>query len=218
MPAGEPAVSSLVELPTALGGQLFSFATTAEEQDGCRELTESERAQLQPRGRLRKGLAPSISVFLVRKEDGKRLELTQGAVVSNTRQVWARPDPRFVWELRQDTATAMPKLHARFEATTHFMVGPPVAIGLPVSSGDDLEMFELVESNRGTDPSSELFLSALTIRLVPTTHEVSEDDDDEYFDGYDGYGCYDRTPPACTTELSTLLSMLQAPSFASRWV
>ena len=287
VPAGEPIVSSLVELPTwsprglrgphaELHAQLFAFAATAAEQDGCREIDFGD-CELS-------SLAPSISVFLLRKQDGKRLELTQGATVSNTRMcndeeyneyTHFGEDATFVWDLRQDTARATPKLHARFEATAHFMQREELPEGLdksltfedkldewwcvrssdlhaagprwseaeigeaklelgPASTGNDIYAHlerRLVRGQiapRSTPPerpkptyadhyierNAELFLSALSIRLVPTrkdTHTREEHDSDGGENPYEA-------PPKRTTKLSTLLNMLQAPSFAGRWV
>ena len=224
MPAGEPLVSSLVELPiglpTTVRGHLFSFAAAADEQDDCRELDLEEREDLLA------DVALSFSVLFIRKEDGKRLELTQGAVVSNTRRFDDEEyrqhesyggafdfgdDAQFVWDLRQDTATAenyTPKLLARFEATPHFVNRKPRE---QIPEGLDDDALEAWDEEHQYGERPELFLAALSIRLMPTRELMGED-------GYDSECGVYHHPPERTTSPSQLLKMLQAPSFATRWV
>ena len=222
MPAGEPLVSSLVELPTGLPttvrGHLFSFAAAADEQDGCRELDIED---FEEREELLADVALSFSVLFIRKEDGKRLELTQGAVVSNTRRFDDEEyyymyegddgygdDAQFVWDLCQDTATATPKLHARFEATPHFVNRKPRE---QIPEGLDDDALEAWDEEHQYGERPELFLAALSIRLMPTRELMGED-------GYDSECGVYHHPPERTTSPSQLLKMLQAPSFATRWV
>ena len=247
VPAGEPLVSSLVELPKsrlrAESSQLFSFTSSAE---GCRELEGDHDYDMLSE------LTPSISVFLFRKADGKRLELTQGEHLCsganvNTDDAYYHqgelfgemPDgdnAQFSWDLLQDDTeccwyhgreqSAVPadgtarsgavkrEQHARFDCTMCFMDRNLMEEPVAPEGLDDAQLDEWWEEHVPQDyEEPKLMLSKLEIRLLP----MREIEDWEY-DSADG--AY-RGPPVVeqrTASPTELLTTLQSPAFASRWV
>ena len=218
----EPLLSSLVELSTVATkrSQLFEFATNAEQRDGCREFDNDDDEIL--------GSELLISVFLVRKEDGKRLELTQagpyheslwqhGEGVVNTRRLEQEGRGYTSWEYSGGYSEyygrpGLSDVDAQFVWYLRRDTGP-TALNFErhVRFEATLHLMERTDTPGFGEPEvdPEPFLSKLSIRLVPKAeiheHEYQLED-----------GPCEREER--TTSVGELLAMLQSSNFDGRWV
>ena len=156
----------------------------------------------------------SISVFLFRKKDGKRLELTGPEPVSQYRphahdryhnapvdEPWEMA--LYDWSL-SDGGTIGPTFtcNVRFIAGMHFKDAnareqPPEGL-----TGDEID--EWIENQ--PEHTTELVLAQLEIFLGEELPDY-----DDYSDGYAEDAEYEQDP-------RRMLAMLQSPTFAARWM
>ena len=218
LPKGEPVLSSLLELPAEDPDDAFTLCTftgksadQGREFDWFGELDDNKSEEYLPR---RDDI--SISVFLVRKMDSKRLELTADAYLDDARydedSEWDEDKEYghsfFEWDLsmkhaRSRTFEELFEDAVRFEAKIKWRDAKEHA--KPPDGLDDDEMEEWEENKPPHEP--ELLLSSLTLSLL---REKTMRQYDEYRDEVD-----EETKSLAGPD--ELLAMLRSSIFEGRW-
>ena len=219
LPSGEPLLSSLIELPAA-GNSAFYLCSFNNESDKGRYFdwggddVEMEDDYLPDVDDI------SIGLFLVRKKDSKRLELTADASFDDGRfndlgdfdenKMWG--DSYLQWDLAMSDISSplFEELSAicanvRFEAHLEWKDAKERAT--PPEGLDGAELDEWY-SNDVHEP--ELLLSAIYISLL--SHKTT------YEETYDDPGMsHERRVRKARPGPDELLAMLRSPLFESRW-